>query len=779
MKKRVLVLLTVILGMFSACNNHSNNQVENSTETTETIVEQTQSPEFNEFAPVLRIGYNGAIDSLNPFFADTYDSTMITGLTQVNLLTTGRNGDIIYQAIDGETVTYKGTQYYYEGVADIDVDYDENKNQTTYTIVLRSDLQFSDGNTVNADDLIFTLYVLSDPTYDGPYMVYSMPIVGMKSYRSNAPANVIVTDEEIEAVLKNLPIEVQKTIREDIIRVQLTEELKWCSIIFEDDEYSLLTEQYESYLDLFVSFYALDEVAIEEETQVLESVIFQYDIDYKTLGQMCYNDETFFATEVEKLVESWIIADKISQGLIGNAPNISGIQKVNDYEITITTEGYDATAIYQLDIPIMPLHYYGEETLYDYANNQFGFIKEDLSPVYKMNDLPMGAGAYQFVSLEDETISMISNPFYYKGNIQTEQLQFINMTEDEKIKAVALGNLDVARIVGSINHIEEIMKYNSNNSLTGDVLLTNMVDELAYGYIGMNAQNVSVGGKIDSKQSIYLRTALATVFSYYREQTVQAYFGTSASVINYPMSKALWASPKKSDSDYEVAFSNDVNGNVIYTDDMTEDEALDALKKAVLEYLQEAGYEIEDDVVVNAPDGAFLQYEVILAQEEGSVNPCAKLVKQAAETLYELGIELKIKYISTQAELLRVLKSNTQQIWCAESSITIYPDLYEHYYSTNCPGMGGTNENYFSIKDEDLDILILKARQDNNRNTRKILYKKSLDVIMDWAVEVPIYQGTDNIICNVQRIDVNTIAEDITSYYSWLREIEKISLKEE
>lgn len=786
MKKETSIMTIMILGVgiLSGCNSSNTVTIETSTVAQETIdeeLQETQSSEDNVSVPTLFVGYNGDIDSLNPLFADTYDSKMITGLTQVTLLTTDRNGDIIYKAINGETIIYKGSEYYYEGIADIDVEYDEEENQTVYTITLRSDLRFNDGTEVNADDLIFTLYALSDPTYDGPYTVYSMPIVGMKSYRSNAPANIIVTEDEMEQTLAVLPEDLKGKIIENIIRMQLTEELEWCRNVFEDEEYELLTKQYDSYLKMFVSFYARKEVVIEEnaeESQVLESIIAQYDSDYKALGKACYNDETAFVEETNKLVESWIIEDKISRGLIGNAPNISGIQKINDYEITITTEGYDATAIYQLDIPIMPLHYYGKEDLYNYENNQFGFIKEDLSNIYNKN-VPMGAGPYQFVSSDDETISMVANEYYYGDVIQTKKLQFVMMAEDEKIEAVASGSVDVARIVSSIDNVEEIMKCNSNDSLTGDVLWTNMVDELSYGYIGINAENVSVGGDADSEESIYLRTALATIFSYYRESAVESYFGASANVINYPMSKTLWASPKKSDSDYETAFSKDINDNLIYTDGMTEEENLIAVKEATLEYLQAAGYEVTEGVVIKAPKGASLEYEVILAQEKGAVNPCGELITQAAKTLNEIGITLNIRYLSSQAELVQVLKANTQQIWCAESSTVIYPDLYKQYYSANCPEMGGTNENFFCIRDEKLDILILKARQDDDRNARKILYKQSLDLIMDWAVEVPVYQSTDNVLYNAKRIDVNTIAQDVTSYYSWLQEIEDISLQTE
>ncbi len=783
-KKHVWMIAALLcLGAAVGCSKNSTSQQElHSSGQEETQENPTEDPkyEFDDSKPALTVGYSGEIDSLNPFFADTYDSRLITSVTQAELLTTDRGGNVVLRAISGEEIVYKGTRYAYTGAANILVDWDESADRTTYTITLRSDLKFSDGTTADADDLIFTLYVLSDPTYDGPYTVSSLPIVGMKSYRSNAPADVEATQEEIAQALEEMPRALRKAIETDIVRVQLTKELDWCEDLFENSDYSLLTEQYASPEALFSAFYAREEISNVEEMEreeLLETVIAQYGADYKALGLAYANDEAAFLEDAQELAESWLIEEKISQGLIGNAPNISGIQKVSDHQVVILTEGYDANAIYQLNIPIVPLSYYGDESQYDYENNQFGFPKEDLSLIRSRNDNPIGAGPYQFVFCEEDgTISMAANPHYYEGTPETGQLQFCPIPEEEKIAAVASGKADVVRIVGSIDNIEEIMTYNSNNSLSGDAILTDMVDDLAYGYIGIQAEQVCVEGEPGSDASRALRHGLAVVFSYFRQEAVGDYFGASANVIDYPMSQTLWASPQKSDSDYETAFSRDLYNNPIYTEDMTQEEQYDAMKKAALDYFRDAGYRVEEGVLTEAPQGAALAYEVLLVQEEGSTHPCASLMQKASDVLQEMGMTLTITYLQSDAQLDDILQSAEQQIWCGEYSAVMYPDLYEHYFSTNCPGMGGTNKNHFSIVEEDLDALILEAARDNDVATRKRLYKQCMDLILDWAVEIPVYQGTDNVLFCARRIQMDTVAEDITSYYSWVREIEQICL---
>ena len=57
-----------------------------------------------------------------------------------------------------------------------------------------------------------------------------------------------------------------------------------------------------------------------------------------------------------------------------------------------TTE-LSTTMIYQLQMPIAPLHYYGDESLYDYDNNSFGFA------TVSYTHLPFEGGVYTLSQL--------------------------------------------------------------------------------------------------------------------------------------------------------------------------------------------------------------------------------------------------------------------------------------------------------------------------------------------------------------------------------------------
>ena len=132
----------------------------------------------------LVVGYAPFNEKFSPFFATTAYDQDVSSMTQATLLASDREGAIVYNGIEGETRSYNGTDYTYYGLADCTVT--ENADGTVdYDFKLREDVTFSDGEKLTADDVIFTLYVLADPTYDGSSTLYSTPIEGMSEYRAN------------------------------------------------------------------------------------------------------------------------------------------------------------------------------------------------------------------------------------------------------------------------------------------------------------------------------------------------------------------------------------------------------------------------------------------------------------------------------------------------------------------------------------------------------------------------------------------------------------------
>ncbi|MDD5937076.1 MAG: ABC transporter substrate-binding protein [Clostridiales bacterium] len=743
-----------------------------------TVTEQT-----NE-TPLV-VGYLQFNEKFNPFFYDTQTDRMVLDMVSVRLLSTDRTGANVLNAIEGETIPYNGTDYTYNGISNIEVDYDEATDITTYKLKIRDDVKFSDGHVLDADDVIFSYYVFSDPSYDGSVTLYSVPIIGMQNYRKNNSnaESTTVSDEEIANGLANLSEAAQNKIIEQIIVPTLTSEVEWAKSLYGNDSYKQYTEQYPELKDLYAHFYSIDEsydsTKAADESQVLADIIAQYGANYQALGEKYAADETYYDNDVMKIVTDCILEEKLSAGG-EEVANIEGIKKLSQTEVEIKVKGYDVTAINNIFGNIVaPLHVYGDEVAYDYENNQFGFTRGDVSSIKALSKHPVGAGPYKFLKYENKVVYFEANENYYKGVPATKYVQFKETTEADKISGVGTGTIDIADPSGSVSAFAEIASYNSNGELSGDKLTTSRVDNLGYGYIGINAETVNVAGEKDSEASKALRKGLATIISAYRDVTIDSYYGEVATVINYPISNTSWAAPQKSDEGYRVAYSTDKDGNDIYTSSMTPEEKYEKALETSIDYFKEAGYTFDETTgkFIAAPEGAKLEYEVIIPAGGNGDHPTFAILTKAKEDLAKIGFTLTINDPSDSNKLWERLDVGTQEMWVAAWAATTDPDMYQIYHSSNAVGLGGSDSNHYHIADKELDRLIMEARQSADQGYRKAIYNTCLDIILDWAVEIPVYQRQNCVIFSTERVDMSTVTPDITTYWSWMDEVHKIKMK--
>ena len=149
----------------------------------------------------------------------------------------------------------------------------------------------------------------------------------------------------------------------------------------------------------------------------------------------------------------------------------------------------------------------------------------------------------------------------------------------------------------------------------------------------------------------------------------------------------------------------------------------------------------------------------------------------ASALLAEIGFDLEIYDAEYNNELWNALETGTAAIWGAAWGSTADPDMYQIYFSGNgTVPPGGSNYTY-GIDDPELNDLILAARNTTDQNERKNIYKKCLDIIMDWAVEIPVYQRKNITVFSSERIDIDSVAKDLTPFYGWTGEIASMKLK--
>ena len=536
-------------------------------------------------ADQLVVGYDYFSSKFSPFFGKTAYDVDVGEMTTQYLMELDREGNPVLNGIEGETRSYNGTDYTYYGISDIEVVQNED-GTVDYNVTMRDDIKFSDGTTADIDDVIFGMYVLCDPTYDGSSTLYALPIEGMTEYRSGMEllVNLIVAAGPDNTDFTNWTEEQQTAFWDAFWPAgeKFAQEIvDYCVDAGYGTDVATAAAAW-GYADLAADATAAD---------FFQAIVDKYGYDLSDTG---INLETA-GTSISDFIYAELgdAAAEYQAGVAtgSTAANIPGIIKTGDYSMTIHMTSFDATAIYQLALPVAPLHYYGDEAQYDYENNSFGFPKGDLSLVRAKTTQPRGAGAYKFVSYENGVVTFEANENYWKGEPKIKYLLFQETAASDKLSGVAsdAATFDITDPNFNVQCVEDIKGYNSNGELTGDVITTFSVDNLGYGYIGICAENICMNGEPGSEASKNLRKGFATLFSVYRDTVVNSYYGETASIIQYPITNTSWAAPRPADEGYQTAFSVDVDGNPIYTDGMTEQERYDAALQAAIGFFKAAG----------------------------------------------------------------------------------------------------------------------------------------------------------------------------------------------
>ena len=476
-------------------------------------------------------------ENFSPYYAMSVADANVMEMTQINMLTTDRLGGIVYDAIDGTTVPYNGTDYTYTGPCNISVDYDEAKDIATYTIGLKPGVRFSDGVEATADDIIFTYYVYADPSYVGPITLSSYHIIGLENYQTQTSDEVLTKYQAVAGAIQaagamhvwtadDAWTEAQQNDYWALVKSAWMQDLQdivdLCAASYPDYIADLGKTQEElasnAGLKVALAMYAWTFASPDAGGALVGAytgnswdLTTTYpaldDLYAEAYAKYAGDAEAFYATEAaDPAATSTVLqaqADFVSAeaakdpAAADGVPNISGIQKIDNYTVTVQTEGYVAPAIYTIcGLYITPMHYYGDADQYDYENNRFGHPYGDLSLMQAKTTQPMGAGPYQFVKYENRICYFEVNENYYKGEPATKQVQFKETADSEIVSGLVSGTVEIGDLNSSKASFEEIMDYNANQEISGDVIQTAKADFLGYGYIGISAARIPSGTAI-------------------------------------------------------------------------------------------------------------------------------------------------------------------------------------------------------------------------------------------------------------------------------------------
>ena len=438
------------------------------------------------------------------------------------------------------------------------------------------------------------------------------------------------------------------------------------------------------------------------------------------------------------------------------------VKNADEYDVLrITIDGVDPKAIWNFAIPVAPQHYYGEGSKVgvDIANNKFGVefasfgFMTDIIQSTRNIKLPMGAGAYKATDgnnndAPSESDFYTNNVVYFKANNNFSTVgEGIENAKIEKVRyqIVSAQNAIPALENGTVHYISPQLttdNYEKLGTLASKGMVTITEDQLGYGYIGVNSAKIN---DVNIRKAIMCAMNTSLALDYYRAGT--------ASQIFWPMSMVSWAYPD----------GNDANDNgKDYPQIGTWND--DVARKNVEKYMQEAG--------VSAGDSQ-LKITFTIAGSSLQDHPTYKVFRDAAALLNDLGWEVEV-VCDTQA--LTKINTGSLEVWAAAWSSALDPDLYQVYHkdstATSTLAWGynylknnGTAEEQMLLND--LSELIDDARSVNDQEKRSELYQEAMSLILDLAIELPVYQRSVLYAYNSNIINKDTLpAESEMNPYS-------------
>lgn len=438
---------------------------------------QTAEKAANDTLVIGSTEFNGIF---NPaFYRSAYDGE-VAGFVFNQIYTVDEQNNLI-----GDACEYKAPEEFEK----------DGKKYTKYTFKIKPNVNFSDGEPIKAEDIIFTYKVYLDPSYDGLGTMFKVPILGVDAFRYDTP-NFEAKKAEFQAAADNISDDYVK----QYIRISYAEDF----VNAETVEGAMAAYGFENPEAL--------------EGDALKEALLNYIVEIEFTDY--YND---FVGDAQGWLPNFLLGEFVKGKTAGGTvevPDIEGVKKIDTRTVEVTIEGVTATAERDLgQQAILPEHYYGKD-----------YVKGNLIPMKQLNEKPMGGGPYKFISYSNNIVTLTANESYFMGKPKIPFVVFQKVDDANKIDELNLGNNDISEIPATTANVQKLDEL----SLEHRTMLNN-----GYGYIGINADRVT--NKDVRKGLMHLMN---------RAPAVEAYYGDLAEIIERPMSKVMWAYPESATEYY-------------------------------------------------------------------------------------------------------------------------------------------------------------------------------------------------------------------------------------
>ncbi len=747
----------------------------------------------NETSPLV-VGTGTLDGKFSPFFATSAYDVDVSDMTQIGLL--------FYNKFGAPEAGINVPSFAYDFKQEVSAD----NSTSTYTFVLKNKLVFSDGKPMSAKDVLFSMYVLCDPKYDGSSTFYTMNIQGIKEYRLQTSADTLaMVDKILEASIQNG--ENNALVINPADGVTMEQQQKFWSYLdaagakFAQEIIDYVNNNYKNYIESYFAPYTADQVAASPSMQAAFGMVMwgygevaedgkfkdlkgtEYDLATATVDANIYWQNIFsnFGYDVtdaginyekagDLTIQDYVQAEYIqNEGQVaGGVQNITGITSgkltsddgVEREYIKIVLNGVDPTAIFKLGVGVSPFHYYTEGYTGTLNANGVDLNKKEFMDFLKTkNTNPVGAGPYIFQEYKDNVVTYTANDNFLLGSPKIKTFRYQELAMGAELDAVLTGTVHYEDPSASTTIINDVTKGEGNYSKLDYTL----VDNDGYGYIGIQGQAIP---------EFNVRKALAHAMNV--QLSVDNYYGELASVNYRTMTKILWAYPENPDN----LFPYDGTG-----------------EKSKALFL-EAGYKYDAAAnIMSYPDGhakagtqVTFKFTIPGAADK---HPAGSIFIDAQEVLAKIGVKVNIESDANLLNKLSTAYESGVEVWAAAwGSGGVDPDMFQIWYSDPAVNQGtsaarsGLYYLFENGSDEEkamlveLNELIIAGRSTLDTEERKTIYRRALELSTGLAVEVPTYQRKNMYVFNSEVIKVSTLfsGEDVTPFQNPLSFIWNVEL---
>ncbi|MCA9382214.1 peptide ABC transporter substrate-binding protein [Candidatus Dojkabacteria bacterium] len=396
-------------------------------------------------------------------------------------------------------------------------------------------------------------------------------------------------------------------------------------------------------------------------------------------------------------------------------------QRINDYKFKLELKNYNPTFVENLVWGILPKH-----KLEDLTPNE---IKRA-----KFNMQPIGTGPFEFDSISEDKINLISNKSYFKGAPKIKQLQFNLYSNEDALKTdIAKGRIHT--VFGASKETENYLTSMYPN------LASDQSDPLYRRYWALYFNMSSDGANAEILKNPNIREALTKAIDV--DYIVKNIVGQNGEIAYGTIAKTSWA----------------------FDDELLQRKSDTEKAKSILE---NAGWKLNAEGI-REKAGKKLELSLFTIGEPIKLA----VVNEIKAELEEIGVKINIEEFNNDYLVNNFIATRKYDLLFYGIETNSDPDRFPLWHSSQIKFPGLNLSSYESdiidgrTEKSRVDILLEKGRSETDQKERTDTYKTFQKYLSSENPAVFIYHPKVSYIANkrVKNIDIANIGS--AEYRFW------------